>query len=517
MFKIGFLILILSNLSYAQKVVTCDGNACVGNFSAQSVNDRSTYTAIEVGPNLDNISVAVTQNVEPRSLRISVENGGVPRNLLINLSSTRPTANAGNAMVVGDIFSNLQIKLDGYSGKKGKDASQICAENIKAAQYGIDAKNFFEQRRAADPSLNPNRCDRIDLTYLQTYAFSCTDPSYGGALYQEVPGPNPLVEVNRMRSKARCTGILVQDLCVKIKRRITCNWQGYVTSCSKYGCTNSDSGGIVARIATAFEEERMNALVAQLGASSFCQSYIGMPSGNYYLKTWTSSRTEPGVNAQYQLLPGSNWEVYRTQAYGQCNTYWARVRTESVAKMAYDEFGTSCSSTNISIPEDPNRIIPWVYAGMAQEPEFGSEVLQCALGECPVNSTLSDLQATLDVIVPQSGDNGTQQGNGVALIYDATVLDTSAIIGQAGAAGLSDLDSPTSTKYCVRVRDSLTDGLNSEFSRQPSVSFRRYNWQAIKTNGGGNNGVQPPGSLNSIDVYKKVDPSVRYLITKETF
>src|SRR5690606_28989828 len=115
---------------------------------------------------------------------------------------------------------------------------------------------------------------------------------------------------------------------------------------------------------------------------------------------------------------------------------------ESVVKVAYDETGTDCDRNSVTIPEDPNHSIPWAYSGMAQEPEFGTETLECRVGECPVNSTISDLNRQLETITPQSGANGTQQGNGVALIYDddETQQLTSAIIGQAGAAGQADLD-----------------------------------------------------------------------------
>lgn len=507
---LAFLTLMPFSKAFSQKTITCADNTCSANFSAQQVLEKAHWTAMEVGPNSENITVSVPTNTSPRSIRLSVENGGVPRNLLLNLSSTKATANAGNAMIIGDLFNNLEIKLDGYSGKKGLDASQICAANIKSGKYELAAKNFFEQRREADPSLNPNRCDRIDLTYLQTYGFSCDDPTY-----TQLEGTNPLVEVNRIRSKARCSGILVQDICLKIKRVVTCRWRGYDVVCSKYGCSNVANNNVQLRYHYSFEEELYNKETAAMGATNFCTNYIGRPAGNFTLESITSQRTSPGVDALQNPLPGSIWEMYKTEAYGTCNVNWARVRTESVQKVAYDETGTDCNRNDIAIPEDPNKIIPWSYVGMAQEPEFGTEVLQCAIGECPVNSTLSDLQRTLDVIVPENGDSGTQQGNGVALVYDANLVSATAIIGQAGAAGMADLDSPESTKFCGKIRDAMSDGLNSEFARNPSVSFRRYNWKALRTNGGGNNGVQPPGSTNSVEVYKKIDPSVRFLLTKE--
>jgi len=267
------------------------------------------------------------------------------------------------------------------------------------------------------------------------------------------------------------------------------------------------------------DEEFVSAERSTFGNTVFCQRHVGRPSGQYDLRVSgsqvTTPYTSPGVNVLFDPLPGSIWERYRTQAYGKCNQYWTTVRTESVVKVAYDESGTDCDRNSVGIPEDPNRVIPWAYSGMAQEPEFGTEMLQCAVGECPVNSTLSDLERNLDLIVPESGDNGTQQGNGVALIYDTAALAASATLGQAGAAGLADLDSPESTKFCGKIRDADSDGITSEFARNPSVSFRRYRWKAIRTAGGGNNGVQPPASTNNVEVYRKIDSSARFLLSKE--
>lgn len=508
--KILFLsTLLLSTSAFAEKLISCANDTCVGNFGALSVLEKPFYTAMDVGPNNDNIVVSVPASQSPRSLRINVENGGTPRNLLLNLSSTKATANSGSTLIIGDVFNNLEIKLDGYSGRRGKDASQICAERVKLGQYGLDAKNFFEQRRAADPALNPSRCDRIDLSYLQSFSFTCDDPTYA-----ELAGTNPVVEVNRIRFKARCSGVLVQDLCLKIKRAVSCVWRRYYMVCPKGGCYKQYEN-VYSTYRGTFDELFYNQFLNSLGSTGFCQRYVGRPSGNYDLHSLTAPQTSPGVDALYNPLPGSIWQVYKTQAYGRCDQYWATVRTETVAKVAYDETGTDCDRNSVGIPEDPNRIIPWAYSGMAQEPSFGTEALQCAIGECPVNSTLSDLQRSLDTIVPESGDNGTQQGNGIALVYDAAAISASSILGQAGSAGMADLDSPESTKYCGKIRDAQSDGVNSTFAREPSVSFRRYNWKALRTTGGGNNGVQPPASSNTVEVYKKLDPSARYLLAKE--
>lgn len=512
-------------VSHAQtvydRIVRCGTSTCdAPNFTTQSFVEKVGWTAIDVGPNTGNIQIKTRDpgpggaSEPPRSVRIMMRNGATPRNLSIELSATSTNANAANAIIIGDTFNDLSINLNGFNGIKGKDASQICATRVISGQYGADAKLFFQQRRAADPSLNPGRCDRIDLSYMQSFGFTCDDPTY-----QSVAGTAPVVEVTRLRSKARCTGVLVRDLCVKYKAYVQCTWTTWRLACEKKGCYWTGQ-----RICNSPAAILPDQLVVQeqpwRGWDNFCRSYVGGPNCNdglvqIYSVGYNSrynSAVDPG---SYAPLDGSIAEQYTTVAYGSCANLWLKIRTESVVKIAYDNTGTDCSRADISIPEDPNKSIPWAYSGMAQEPEFGTETLQCRVNECPVNSTISDLTRNLDVIAPDSGQNGTQQGSGVALVYDAKTINATAVIGQAGAAGQSDLDAPSSTKYCMKKRDYDTDGGLSEFARNPSVSFRRYTWKAITTTGGGNNGVPPAASANTVQVYKKLDSSARYLLGKE--
>lgn len=510
-------VLMASAPAFAVRTIQCGADTCSTDFSATQV-DRPQYSAIDVGNNVDDIQVAVPTSQQPHSLRLYLKNGATPRNLELDLSSQNASYNAGNTIIIGDMFNKLSLKLNGYNGARGKDASQICAEKVQAGTYGDNVKTFFNQRRAADPALNPGRCDRIDLSYLQSYNFTCDDPTY-----HEVAGTNPVVEVTRLRFKARCTGVLVRDLCVKWKRYVTCQWQHFYQVCDKKdGCHYEAYSPPQCNTATRImDEEQVNRELNRLGSDSYCRTYIGGPNcggAAVNLRAFSypryNSAFDPGT---WDPLPGTIGEKYTTSAYGSCATDWAKIRTESVVKVAYDETGTDCDRDSVTIPEDPNHSIPWAYSGMAQEPEFGTETLECRVGECPVNSTISDLNRQLETITPQNGANGTQQGNGVALIYDddQTQEYASAVIGQAGAAGQADLDSPESTKFCVKIRDYDSDGQNSEFARSPSVSFRRYNWKAIRTTGGGNNGVPPPASSNNIEIYKKIDSSSRYLLSKE--
>lgn len=519
------LLILLISLSHqafgADKTISCANDSCSTNFSPTTLLEKPAYTAIDIGPNTEHVVVSVPASQTPRSVRINVNNGASPKNLLLDLSSSKNTANAGNTIIIGDIFANLQVKLNGFNGVRGRDASELCAEKVKNGNYGNDAKTFFNQRRAADPGLNPNRCDRIDLSYLQTYNFTCDDPSY-----QELSGTNPVVDVKRIKFKSRCNGILVQDLCLRRKVNMGCLWRNHYYE--RVGCGKGCSywafrwGGRLHWNNGIYVEDWLNYHINVYGVSWVCYNIVGGRwDGSDLFYDWNGRPyVLPGVNVNYEPEPGSIWEVYYTQAYGRCDAWWTYIRTVYTNKTGYDEVGTDCNPRNpdnsfAGIPEDPNKLVPWAYTGMAQEPEFGLETLQCAVGECPVNSTLSDLDRNLDVINPEHGSSGTRQGNGIALIYDTQSILTEAVIGQAGAGGRADLDSPTSTKYCGKIRDAESDGINNEFARNPSVSFRRYTWKAIETGRGGDPGTPPPASTNTVDVYKKLDSSVRYMLNKE--
>src|SRR5690606_12605386 len=96
------------------------------------------YSAIDVGNNTDDIQVAVPSAQQPHSLRIYLKNGATPRNFEMDLSSQNASFNAGNTIIIGDMFNKLSIKLNGYNGARGKDASQIWAERVQAGVYGYN-------------------------------------------------------------------------------------------------------------------------------------------------------------------------------------------------------------------------------------------------------------------------------------------------------------------------------------------------------------------------------------------
>ena len=267
-------------------------------------------------------------------------------------------------------------------------------------------------------------------------------------------------------------------------------------------------------------------------------TYSGCASGTCYWKETSivSNLTTPGMNGD-ALAQGSVWELMSTKPGVRCDAslnpasgFWSTYKTVNVNYVAYDPTNSQCNASDIvtysggsinstypAISLDPNKSATWFYTGQAQEPDFGSEVVECDLGNCPVNSVTSDLTQTLDTITPGNGENGTQQGSGLLLIYDAQTITTESNVGVAGSGGNNDIVSQSGTRVCAKVRDVTSDGLSSDFAKAPLVNFNRYAWGAIKTSASGNPGQQPVNPGSSVVVWKKLDSSVRDFLKNELF
>src|SRR5690606_26757903 len=126
------------------------------------------------------------------------------------------------------------------------------------------------------------------------------------------------------------------------------------------------------------------------------------------------------------------------------------------------------------------------------------EQLICAPSSCPVSSTVSEFNRSLEELYPESGSNGTQQGYGIAFVYDVQNVSVDAQPGAAGAGGKNDIPVLTSMRYCVKVSDAVSDGDLSSYAKTPFVSFRKYNWTALRSSSGGNAGTPPVASDNSV-------------------
>lgn len=666
--------------------IDCTESTCSPNFTVIRNDSRGTYNAITVGGNNANISVNGTNGKEPRSLKLSILNGAFPDGVLnpgydlnVDLSSTTSTSKSGDFVLIGDNFKNLNIKLNGYNGKSGNDASKICADNIKKNLYGSDSLAFFNNFRLNNPTVSQDSCVIDDINFIQANKFKCDSG------FSEVVTSNGIYSVNvqRIPQVARCQTSLTYDVCLKKKTQLTCNWtihsdeafftggvvsnsnqitsaytfKGDLTVGNQWISTTSNlsnvrigqivigngipanssiieingssvkisfaptiSANSVPILAGISSGQYINALGVPVGTkidsilgttitmsnnsnttntalsfSSSTKTEYGtsinriIPENQYnYFKNimstedicnlhvareisdpsystpsgvvnplysnansyagcngscqWKvsgliSNLTTPGLNNDETLSLGSDWEIQATTPGQSCDMstnvisgFWSTYKTVTVNYVAYDVTDTSCKASDIvtfnggtvlyDYPAqalDPNKKATWFYTGIAQEPDFGTEVIQCDLGNCPLNSIVSDLNQVMDTISPQNGEDGTQQGNGLILIYDAQNFTSSATIGTAGAGGKNNIINQSSTRVCAKIRDAQSDGLGSNYSRSPLINFNRYNWSAIKTNSSGNPGQQPVNLGGNITIWKKIDSSVRSFLQNELF
>jgi len=151
----------------------------------------------------------------------------------------------------------------------------------------------------------------------------------------------------------------------------------------------------------------------------------------------------------------------------------------------------------------------YTYTGYKQSESLGTELISCAPGSCPgVNFSSVSRTAQRDTITPTPP---TSPGKIVALIYDGT-LTTSSGAGDDGNP--SDITVPNKIRYCKRVRDAVTDGIQSAYARNPVVSLDRVEWQSLRpsVNTGSGTIIVPE---NNVVVLKKVDQSVRFLVEQQ--
>lgn len=228
--------------------------------------------------------------------------------------------------------------------------------------------------------------------------------------------------------------------------------------------------------------------------------------------------TNPGYDQTFFTVPeGSDWNIRYVEVGNSCPQYYTKIKTGHLASnIAYDENDELCD--DISIPEDPaSKIVSWQFIGFERKPEFGTELIQCTLGNCLVETSVRDLSRNLIEINPGSGTNGTQQGQGTLFVYDVEEVNMLAENGKGGRIGEDDLFGLSGQRICAKIKDAETEGLESLFAENPSVEFRRYNWKPLKVKENGNFGITPANNGKKINILKKMDSSSRYLLRHELF
>ena len=113
------------------------------------------------------------------------------------------------------------------------------------------------------------------------------------------------------------------------------------------------------------------------------------------------------------------------------------------------------------------------------------------------------------------GSDGFRKGRQKGAESTMSSPNLSAKVGVAGQSGINDIPSIITDKLCVKIQDFNTEGPLSEYAKTPFVDFKLYKWEALKVEKIQNLGVNPADNGNRIYIYKKMDSSSRYFLTKE--
>ena len=290
------------------------------------------------------------------------------------------------------------------------------------------------------------------------------------------------------------------------------NWQSDTTAQHSLSCVGSGSSQACrAAIWKATTGSTFTYTTEQaIGMGCFSPAVPPATVGTY-LNLSQANCTSPNTWMSGPIPSNDNWNRLQSATFEACPANYTVDKTNYITLIQYANDSSQCSS--VTDPLDPNNRATWQYTGMAQEVSFGTETVSCGIGACAVNSSVSDLDRNVDVITPGSGEDGTEQGRGLMFVYDIKQLTSNALAGSAGSKGAPDLTINPQVRICAKI-DDATAGVNEPQAKNPFVSFRRYNWQSIRANNAGNNGVPPRQNGKKVEVFKKLDPATRYLLEK---
>lgn len=229
-----------------------------------------------------------------------------------------------------------------------------------------------------------------------------------------------------------------------------------------------------------------------------------------------SSLTSPGFDPVFFSIPDeSDWRIRYVQTGNSCPTHFDKIKTDHLSSIiSFDEDDELCD--DIESPEDPEGlVIDWTSIGFDRLPEFGTESVQCRIDNCSITSQVRDIDYNLDVLNPSSGTDGTQQGGGSLFVYDVSQSSFSGVNGSAGPVGSDDINELVDNRICAKIQDAQTQGVDSQFAAEPVVLFQRHIWQALKVKETGNFGNNPINNGKKINIFKKLDSSVRYFLKNE--
>jgi len=221
-------------------------------------------------------------------------------------------------------------------------------------------------------------------------------------------------------------------------------------------------------------------------------------------------------SSSLELLTGSSWSIAFTDLGADCPLFYTKIPDKTnylTSIIAYDPNDDQCD--DVSIPQDPNGVLVWKNIGIDRKLEFGYETISCRIDNCPVQNVVQTFDKILMELNVGVGISGTQQGEGLLFTYDYNSASLQSTIGQPGYVGANDIPVYSTERICAKVQDAVSESSTSDYAANPSVNFKRYQWQALKVSGEDTIPKSPTDNKKSIHLFKKIDSSVRYLLKQE--
>jgi hypothetical protein len=251
---------------------------------------------------------------------------------------------------------------------------------------------------------------------------------------------------------------------------------------------------------------------------------ICLAANDHLRSTADSGTLSLGLNpTTREPLIGSDWIVqFSNVDVGNCDALAATDfifndgSTLDLLNVFLDPGTPDCSTA--SHEDDPTDQIIWNDLGLFQDISFGTETLNCGAqaSNCGINQDVTFEDQVFSSVVPTQGVNGTGSAKANIFTYNIGALSTSNVNGEGGAGGLNNLPSyPIVERYCLLLKDFASEGASSEFAKEPNLEMYVYQWKPIISSPSAAPGITPSVNGKDITVFKHIDSSMRYWLTRD--
>jgi len=215
---------------------------------------------------------------------------------------------------------------------------------------------------------------------------------------------------------------------------------------------------------------------------------------------------------------GNTANNFETNYYESCQESSGDSTTIEVVNgtlISYVDPKADCNTAVSPDDKDPDGRLAahWVSTdSIVQLDTFGLTTESCPAEDCRYVTQLEDKTASFDILIPLKGENGTSQGQGLIFIYDSKEEIFTFLPGTPGLGGNNDLQIEPTQKYCAKVRDASNTAISSQEAKEPKVIYEIFNWEVFSIDAGKPDGIEGQNNNNKINIYKKIDSSVRNLL-----